>query len=294
MAAKTRWHAPIINEWRLFWLIVVPMSLAMIIAMLMTNLATPEGVSSMISFSVRWSVPFLFLAFAASAMQKLFSAEWSRWLLRNRKILGLIFAAGMAWQVTFILWLVGWHREYYIEEVYILRDAIEGVIGYAFLIAMTITSFKAPRKWLGPKRWRLLHLWGIYFLWAYAFSTYWHSLFYYQSPDWVDYLYYTAGIAAWAFRLAAWSSQRIKKADKTGSLAARTPLPLGLCAAAVLVGLVGVASGNLWGNLAYDHLWGYNAVAWFELYLPYWPLVPFLPLIIAALGTLYYTRGRAA
>ena len=48
----------------------------------------------------------------------------------------------MAWQLLFILWLVGIHTEYYVNDVYVLSDVVEGVVGYTFLIAMVLTSFK--------------------------------------------------------------------------------------------------------------------------------------------------------
>lgn len=61
----------------------------------------------MIQLSVRLSVPWLFIAFVASSLHVVFPSTFSRWLLRNRKIIGLCFAAAMAWQLLFILWLVG-------------------------------------------------------------------------------------------------------------------------------------------------------------------------------------------
>ena len=44
------------------------------------------------------------------------------------------------------------HSDYYINEVYVLRDAIEGVVGYTGLLAMVITTFKFGRSRLKPKR----------------------------------------------------------------------------------------------------------------------------------------------
>ena len=43
-----------INEWRLFWLISIPMSIAMVVAMMGADMSTGAGVSSMIGFSVRF------------------------------------------------------------------------------------------------------------------------------------------------------------------------------------------------------------------------------------------------
>jgi len=184
-----------INRWNLFWLISGPISIAMVIAMAGTDLTGGAGVSSMIQLSVRCAVPLLYLAFAASSMQILFPGAFSNWLLRNRKMIGLSFAAAMAWQLFFIVWMVTVFSDYYIDEVYVLRDAIEGVVGYLFLFAMTVTSFQFGRKHLQPRQWKLLHKIGIYYLWAYAFSVYWWALFYYPTQVWIDYVFYWSGFA---------------------------------------------------------------------------------------------------
>ena len=74
-----------INGWRLFWLIATPMSIVMVIEMMGTDLSTGPGVSSMIGFSVRFAVPFIFLVVAISSLQILFPGSVPMWLLRNRK-----------------------------------------------------------------------------------------------------------------------------------------------------------------------------------------------------------------
>lgn len=86
----------------------------------------------------------------------------------------------MGWQLFFSLWMVTLHTGYYVEDVYVLSDVIEGIGGYLFLIAMVLTSFKFGRSRLSAKRWKQLHKYGIYFLWAYAWSVYWYELFYYE------------------------------------------------------------------------------------------------------------------
>jgi DMSO/TMAO reductase YedYZ heme-binding membrane subunit len=266
------------------------MSLAVLATAAAHDMRTAEGVAALIAYSVRWSVPWLFLAFAASALHQLVRNQWSQWLLRNRRIIGLCFASGMAWQVLFILTLLAWHRDYYVNEVYVLRDAIEGVVGYVFLIAMTLTSFTVFRRRLTPGQWRQLHTWGIYILWAYAFSVYWHELFYYDDPDWVDYVYYVAGLLAWACRLAAWGKRQL--AADTGT----TGHTGGSIAGGVLLALavVGVVSGAYWEGAAYTWLWDTTVAHWLELYMPYWPFIPFFPLLIAIPGAWLLARsGRA-
>ena len=151
----------LINGWNLFWLITVPISLVMVLTMIRVDLSSAEAVSSMIQLSVRCAVPWLYLAFAASSLQVVFPGTFSRWLLRNRSKIGLCFAAAMGWQLFFILWLVGIHTEYYVNDVYVLSDVVEGVVGYTLLIAMVLTSFKFGRSRLTAKQWKLLHTSGI-------------------------------------------------------------------------------------------------------------------------------------
>ena len=189
-----------INKWRLFWLVSIPMSIVMVIAMMGADMSTGAGVSTMIGFSVRWAVPFIFLVVAISSVQILFPGPFPMWLLRNRKYIGMCFAVAMAWQGLFIFIMSNFFREYYFADVYFFRDELEGSIGYIFLPAMVVTSFEFGRKHLSSKQWKLLHKSGIYFLWAYPFAVYWWALFYYENPVPLDYVYYSVGFLAFCKR----------------------------------------------------------------------------------------------
>jgi hypothetical protein len=277
-----------LNGWNLFWLISAPISLAIILRMTQVDLASASGVSSMIQLSVRCAVPWLFLAFAASSLQVVLPGTFSRWLLRNRKFIGLCFAAAMGWQLTFILWLVGVHTDYYVNDVYVLSDVVEGTVGYSFLIAMTFTSFKFGRSLLNAKQWKLLHKSGIYWLWFYAWSVYWFNLFYYESPAiFLDYLYYWGGLLAWGLRLWAWARK------KSGTDKTRNALLLAPAAGLLLVGLIGSSMGRAWSPQVYDYLFGFGMVESLDSFMPYFPLVPFYPLAIMMLGTLLIVRSKA-
>jgi DMSO/TMAO reductase YedYZ heme-binding membrane subunit len=234
----------------------------------------------------------LFLAFAASSLQVLFPSELTRWLMRNRKIMGLCFAAAMAWQGFFILWLTTVYRDYYIQEVYVLRDAIEGTVGYLFLAAMTVTSFSFGRKRLSPKAWRYLHKSGVYFLWAYAYTVYWWNLFYYPGPIWLDYVYYIAGLGACALRPLAWRKKRMMKMQNAPATAI-VPAVFQLAGwMLVSAGVVVAFITPMWRQLSEDVLTGYALTAFAEKYVPYWPFEPFIPLLIIALGAWMTTWVR--
>jgi DMSO/TMAO reductase YedYZ heme-binding membrane subunit len=281
-----------LNEWNLFWLLALPVSAVVIIAMTGADLSSGEGVSSMIQFSVRCAVPWLYLAFAASSLYALFPGEPTRWLLRNRKIMGLCFAAAMAWQGLFILWMVTLYSDYYVNEVYVLRDVIEGLLGYLLLIAMTITTFKVARRRVRPEHWRWLHKTGIYFLWAYAFSVYWYELFYYEEITWIDYVYYWAGFFAFALRVAAWVKKSWQMAARNSPDASAQPALVAMGALLVASGLVGAVFGSSWGDQADQLLTGYAITQWLELYFPYYAPVPFLPPFALALGGFLVVKSR--
>ncbi len=275
-----------INGWPLFLLISAPLSIGMIVAIARADLSTGEGISSLIQLSVRCAVPLLYTAFLASSAHVIFSSDFTAWILRNRKYIGLCFSVGMAWQALFITWMVVVYTDYYADEVYVLRDAIEGLLGYIVLVPMVLTTFRFGRRLITRTQWRLLHKAGIYYLWAYAFSVYWWEIFYYPNPVFIDYAFYWAGLLAWGLRAAAWTKTR-RKSETKGSV--RTPLHrLALPVGMGVVGIgVGAASfGSVWIQPAQESLYGYAWTRIPEAYLPYWPFEPFLPLLVIGVGCL--------
>jgi hypothetical protein len=284
----------IINSWNLFWLITVPVSLVMVLGMIRVDLSSAEAVSSMIQLSVRCAVPLLYLAFAASSLQILFPGSFSRWLLRNRRIIGLCFAAAMAWQLFFILWLVGIHTEYYVNDVYVLSDVVEGALGYTFLIAMVLTSFKFGRSRITSRQWKLLHTSGIYWLWIYAWSVYWFFLFYYQEPAvLIDYVYYWGGLLAWGLRMLAWTKKRSKRSEAQAETAGTANLLFLVSGyVAVVIGLTASSFGSAWSPQVYDFLFGFGVVESIDAFMPYFPLVPFYPIFMIMSGAFLIVKSR--
>jgi len=279
-----------INGWRLFWLISLPMSIVMVVAMTGVDLTTGPGVSTMIGFSVRWAVPFIFLVVAISSLQILFPGPIPLWLLRNRKYIGMCFAVAMAWQGMFIFMMSVFFRDYYYEDIYFLRDELEGSVGYIFLAAMVVTSFQFARKHISPKQWKLIHKSGLYFLWAYPFSVYWwNTAFYYGRPELHDYVFYIMGFLAFALRIAAWGKQRVQRARKTAPESS-TPLLLRVLGGAVVAfGVIVAATGLRWQKQVSELLTAPEWSAKLELWLPYWPFEPYLSLFIIGFGAMLLT-----
>ena len=281
-----------INSWPLFWLISAPMSAVMMIALTGVDLSTGDGVSHMIQFSVRWAVPLLFLVVAASSVQKLFPGPFPMWWLRNRKYIGLSFAVAMAWQGLFIFMMSMLFRHFYYEDVYLLRNEIEGSVGYLFLAAMVFTSFNFHQKYLSHKQWKLIHKGGVYYLWAYAFSVYWWNLFYYENPLPIDYIFYCGGFLAFVLRIAAWGKKRLQTA-KRQSPESSTSSGLKLLGGAIVAfGLFVASTGLYWQKPVTTFLtqpkWSADLVLW----LPYWPFEPYFSIFIIGLGTALATKTR--
>lgn len=192
-----------LNNWRLFFLIFGINSLAMIGYMPTQDLSTPGGISEMIQASVRVCVPLLFLAFACSAIAAHSPKPIRQWLTRNRRSFGLGFAAGMGWQMFFILWILFFHTEYYVDEVYGgVRSFLVYRLGpYAFLTAMTITSFHPVRRKMNAKVWHLIHWFGIYYLWWDVTYTYFDEFMVYNDIQIVDYIYFALGMLGYFARV---------------------------------------------------------------------------------------------
>ena len=280
---KKRW----MNEWYLFFGVSIPISLIMLIPLANFDSVTGTEISSMISFSVRWAVPFIFLVIAISSLQIIFPNALTRWLMMNRKYIGLIFAVAMAWQGLFIFIMSYYFHDYYFSEVYYFRDEIEGSIGYIFLAAMVVTSFNFGKRFVDSKQWRIIHKAGIYFLWAYPFSVYWWAISYYGNPMMIDYLFYWLGFLSFLLRIIAWGIQRNKKVSKKIGF---NPL---LGSILIAFGLTLSALSLYWQNSITELL---TALSWssiLELWLPFWPFEPFLSLMFIALGTLILTKAKS-
>jgi DMSO/TMAO reductase YedYZ heme-binding membrane subunit len=261
------------------------MSVVIAVELMTTDLSTGDGVSHMIGYSVRFAVPLIFLVVAASSVQILFPGPFSMWWLRNRKYIGLCFAVAMAWQGLFIFIMSFFFRDYYYADVYLLRDELEGTVGYIFLPAMVLTSFHFGRKHLSPRQWKLIHKTAIYFLWAYPFSVYWWNFsHYYGNPDPIDYIFYWSGFTAFALRIAAWS----KKRGRRPSL-----LPKVVGGAMIAVGLVVSVTGQHWQKPVSAFLTTPQWSADLELWFPFWPFEPYLSLFIIGFGALLLTKARA-
>ena len=150
--------------WRLFWLLTLVLTALCVWIAGMRGFEV-EGVRMVIRFTARTSLLFFCLAFSAAALARLWPNAYTRWQRRNRRYLGVTFGASHAIHAVVIVWFAIIDPVGYAAATS-LAGYIFGGISYAFIVALTATSFDATAAAIGPRAWRTLHLVGGYWLLA--------------------------------------------------------------------------------------------------------------------------------
>ena len=148
--------------WRLFGVLTLTV-IALCIWIAGMRQFEVEGIRMVIRFTARTSLILFCLAFGAAALARLRPNAWTRWQRRNRRYLGVAFAASHGLHAIAIVTFAGLDPVGFAAATNI-ASYIFGGIGYAFIIAMTATSFDRTASAIGPHAWRLLHLTGGYYL----------------------------------------------------------------------------------------------------------------------------------
>lgn len=117
-----------------------------------------------------WMSATLFLfAFAARPLRQFWKTGASRWLLKNRRYVGVSAAFAHFIHLLGILWL---YQAF--AETLITPDAatlIFGGLGFGLYFAMGLTSSDAAVAKLGLANWKRLHTFSGYYVWSiFAFT----------------------------------------------------------------------------------------------------------------------------
>lgn len=123
-----------------------------------------DSIRALIRHTALSSLVLFCIAFAASSFQALYRKPWSAWMLRNRRYIGLSFASSHGFHLLFIITLLIEYPEPFLSHL-APATLFGGGLAYLLVLAMSITSFKGPRRALGPKLWNLLHAAGSYYIW---------------------------------------------------------------------------------------------------------------------------------
>lgn len=191
-----------LGSWRLFWVLALGESAAISLGL---DFHSGHSLEHNILHSVRCALPLFVLAFVASSLATLWPSRGTRWLLSNRRYVGLAFAFGMAWHFTFVAYLI----IRFGNKLNALATALD-LIGFALLLLMTLTSFRWGARRLGAANWRRLHKTGVYVIWFVA--TYIYLGHVRGGGSGRDYATLSVLLAAWLLRVAAWNKERLRHA----------------------------------------------------------------------------------
>jgi len=149
--------------WRLFAVLTLTL-IALCVGLAGIGHFDINGVRMVVRFTARTSLLFFCLAFSAAAFARLWPNGWTRWQRRNRRYLGVTFAASHTLHAIALAAFAAIDPAGFSAATN-LASYVFGSFGYAVIAAMTITSFDRTAAAIGPRAWRILHLVGGYYLW---------------------------------------------------------------------------------------------------------------------------------
>jgi DMSO/TMAO reductase YedYZ heme-binding membrane subunit len=145
------------NKWNIVYVAVVVSALLTIVNLVMYGVEK-QGIINWLDATGRAGMITFTAAFIASPLHKLFSSSFSRWLLKNRRFIGIAFGfQHLVFHLPAVIWFL-------VIAKAPIDAIITGGIGFVFVIPMLITSFNAPAKWIGARNWKILHTTGMFYL----------------------------------------------------------------------------------------------------------------------------------
>ena len=197
------------GPWSLFWVLALAASTATLLGLPHTDFHSAGGMAPIVHRSVRCALPLFVLAFTASSLAILWPSTLTRWMLANRRYIGLAFAFAMALHfgfVTYFIWTFGNPLNF--------RATMMDVVGFIFLLMMTLTSFRWGARYVSRANWRRLHKTGVYAIWLVAILIYFHGV---RVGAGLMYdVFLGVLLVTWMLRIAAWARQRLSGRRQVG------------------------------------------------------------------------------
>lgn len=196
-----------LNSWSLFWILALAVSTAIFLGLPHTDFHSARGTAPIVHRSVRCALPLFVLAFTASSLAILWPSTLTRWMLANRRYIGLAFAFAMALHFGFVAYFIG-----SFGNPLNLRATLMDAVGFIFLLMMTLTSFRWGARYLSRVNWRRLHKTGVYAIWLVAILIYFHGV---RVGAGLPYrIFLGVLLVAWMLRVAAWGRQRLSRRQR--------------------------------------------------------------------------------
>lgn len=141
--------------------VMLPVAAASIVWLRMAG-ASDETLIVALRLTARIAFMIYLLVFVARPLRQLLPGRFTKWLLAERRSLGIAFAAVFSVH----LGLIALRFSTIPGLEYPLSSALVGGTAYALCYLMLVTSFDGPARALGPGNWRRLHRTGLYFIGA--------------------------------------------------------------------------------------------------------------------------------
>jgi sulfoxide reductase heme-binding subunit YedZ len=168
-----------------------------------TDGGSEVGVRQVVRSTAQFGVVLFAFAFSASSLRTFWRTPFSAWLLKNRRYVGLSFAAFHSLHLLALATLGVAFPDPFVADLNAIT-LIGGGVAYGLLFAMVATSNDASVRALGRKRWSQLHRVGSWALWIIFAQSYFGRV-----PQDLFYLWPSAVlIAALSLRMARTIKQR--------------------------------------------------------------------------------------
>ncbi|WP_075675086.1 ferric reductase-like transmembrane domain-containing protein [Stenotrophomonas sp. TD3] len=201
-----------LHGWRLFLAIAVIL-IAFALAAFALHADVAEGSRAAIRVTARTSFLLFLAAFTASSFASLLPGPFTRFLLRERRIIGLSFAFSHLLHAIAITSFGILNPAFWPARSALAN--LPGTVGYIAILALAITSHRGLARRMGPTAWRRLHVTGMWIIAAVFTYSYFKRVpgdFWYAVPS---ALLFTAFVV----RLIAKRAQALRR-----SAHARPPL----------------------------------------------------------------------
>lgn len=156
--------------WRVTgWIVAAVLAMSLLIIALVGWSA--EGTRMAVRATGRTSITLFVAAFTASSLCRRWPGGFTKWLLRNRRYLGVGFAGSHAIHLVALVVASALFPNPLFQEAGQLVVALGG-IAYLVIALMAFTSSDRAQAWLGTRRWQALHRYGGWYLWLIFLHTY--------------------------------------------------------------------------------------------------------------------------
>ena len=152
------------NKWILLSILAIAQSIISI-TIAWSGGFTEEAYRTSITFTMRCCTVFFCVIYMSRGLHVIFNSKATRFLLANRKVLGLFFSYAFVFHLCQLTFL---HDQLHIDP---LMLGVE-MIPLAFINVMGITSIPIVEKNMSRRLWKFIHRWGSVIIWIALFKNY--------------------------------------------------------------------------------------------------------------------------